>query len=292
MRGFSYVELLVGFVISTFLVLGFVRYSHQMTHQFLAGRRHQQAHGQLLTAQTSLRRIIARGEPAFWNRYPLVRQIIHKADTTVDHLQATQLCPHAERGGCLTSWDLVPLETAPIFYKLVAHDFPNWIHPTPVEDHLPAGPGDRFQPGTVLILANGDEIFPVVIAEVAGDEVALVSRENHPWSLPEKLPAEGSMTLAPIARLESLHVSLSPSQGRSFTLRYQPWAFQSDHWQPQRSRTGETHFIDLAIQPGDEIHPHRLVLVTQPAMPSPLPKPRIIAGKSYQEEVYHANIAF
>lgn len=292
MRGFSYVELLAGFAVSTMLILGFVRFGHQTTSQFLSGRRQQQAHGPLLTAQTSLRRILAEGEAEFWQHFPSTQTVIHDVDIIKDAVLATKTCPHASKGGCLIFRDVTPLSKAPIAYQIADQESPTWIHPTPWDPSLPIGPGEEFKPGLIALLLSEGQSTPVLVSDVAGDQVYLLAGDVALWHQVHVFHEDEKVTLMPLGYLSFTHLNLHPSDQRHFALRYQPWWLTEGTWQPKRSRTGETQLLDLLIQPATETRPHRLFLVSQSLMPQVLPQPKVVANQSFAQEVHYVSLAF
>lgn len=291
MRAFSLIEMMTGLMVAMVLIIGFISYSQQVTNQCLSWRRQQEAHTSLLTAQASLRQLVSMDEPEFWRHFPLEIQPIHAVDHSHHGFQTTQTCPNREQGGCFIFWDLGPHPQSPVLYKLVAHDFPNWVQPTPIEGDLPMGPGDDIGSGTIVLIQSAEQIIPIIVSEVSGDQVSLHPLADQPWPIPESIPLENA-TMVVLGQLQVHHISLFPSANRHFTLHYQPWLLQEGGWRSKRGRTGDTLLVDLAIGFCSANHPDRITLVTQPREPNPIPMPLTIGPTTYHEEVFHATIAF
>ena len=292
MKGFSLIELMVGLTIAAFLLLGLIQYGQHTSSQYLAWRRHQEAHSNLLNAQAALGRVASLEERDFWKAFPLTAELVHPVGHAHHGKQFTNACPDAPTGGCIVFFDIQPTATPMERYEVVDHDWPAWLHPTPMDETLPMGPGEEIQPQTVVWVQTATGGFPFVVSEVAGDRVYPVKEALHPWKIPafEINPEETRVLI--LGKLSVLHIHLNSLPERHHALRYQPWRWDDGEWRAQRSRTGDTHLVDLVITNCNETLPDRVTLLAQPRQAQPLPHPIRIGGTNYQTEVFHATLAY
>jgi len=292
MRGFSLIEMMMGLTIAAVLMLGLMQYSHHTASQYLTWRRHQEAHTNLLGARQSLTQMTSMDEPEFWDAFPVVRALVHEVDHHHHGKQFTADCPRSPTGGCLIHFDIQPAKTPPITYALEDLEWPVWIHPSPLDDSLPVGPGEEIGPEAVIWLQTATGGFPVLVGEVAGDRVYLVDEPKNPWAIPAFEIQREEIQMVVLGQLVTHHISLTTMAERHHALRLQPWHIENGEWQASRSRTGDTHLVDLAISTCTDTLPDRLILVTQPRQPQGLPHPIRIGSTNYQTEVFHATIPF
>jgi len=291
MRAFSLVELLVGMLLGLMLIMGFIGFSHRMSNTFLTWRRQQQAHSQLLASTHRIREHLSMADPSFWEQFPATNQVVHPADHIHGANHFTQSCPDSDFGGCLVFWDLHPKTTTPLDYLVLDMEWPLQIKLTPKDETLPIGPDDSITPGTAALLISQNHTIPFVISDVAGDWLYLLPPTDQPWTLPQVL-AEESFQVVVLGDLTVSHIALVPSQGRHATLRFQPWMWKEDGWKPGRSQTGDTHLVNFHFRKCELETPDRLTLVAQPHSPAKLTSHLVVAGVSYQEEVFFETLSF
>lgn len=290
MKAFSLIELLTGLTMSMLLLGGFLAYTKQSTQQFRNLRQKQLAESHLRGTQTALRNFFTAADPQFWEAFPPKRSPIHPITHQHEAFQLTHQCPNTTTGDCAVYWDLHPLPQLPIAYKVMDHDWPEWVHLSPQDEFLPLGPGDELESHKVLLFVWEAMAQPLLISEIAGDYVYLAPVEQQPWPIEvaHSEPSFSGATILCLGRLSVTHLSLVRSPKRHFALRYQPWQFQGTEWKPLRSWSDEPYLIDLTFT--TEPHPG-LHLVSQAPNPQVLPQPKTIGGRTYDREINHAWIA-
>ena len=286
-RGFSFLELLIGLVLGSIILLGLARYSFSRSRTLIGTREQVGVRANLTMAQQEISQYVENLEPAFWERFPMRHGVVHEEGHGHGGVWFSTTCDFDRSTSCVTFWDIRPDAENLDVFRADMDAFPDSF----LLDVLPPAVGQGTQevgPMSVLLFFSKEEAFCLLVADEQDGRFFPAGVDDHPWSLPQD--PQGSYDVVLLGQLEVTHLALADDEvGRR--LAWHPWTVRTTGWRPGQRKTSFNRMHSLRWQPCRENTPDRLVLLASPRY-SRADGFTTIGGTVYQGEVECASVEF